>query len=336
MQGISDSTGRPRAVRLEWVDMAKGLALIGIIISHTSLTGCVSYIDNMLVPVFWVCAGFTSKPDFSIRRKGQALLRPYFIMAAICLVYALIFTPDKVDWRSVAGIVYSRYKLFADRTGESSFLMMRIHDSVLWFLTSLFTAYCLLKVLFLPNSVKWQSAAAVASLFVGYLMRFLPVLLPWSIDTAFFIAPQMWCAYRLRRSGLVERCPATLLTACVVLYVITHAICGETNFSIRYFGESYTASAVNGFTGAVACMIACRYLRQTRMCRFMAAFNRQALYIFGLQLVFFSVVETATAGLDLLIRVTALIDIVVAAGGGWLVGAQNSLEKWKRIFGKSD
>ena len=79
--------------RLQFIDGAKGFALICVMLGHTEGGAVVTYIDNMLLPVFWVAAGYTSHPDFRISRRFRSLLLPYLFMSLACLIFMLLVNP---------------------------------------------------------------------------------------------------------------------------------------------------------------------------------------------------------------------------------------------------
>ena len=185
--------------RLQFIDGAKGFALICVMLGHTEGGAVVTYIDNMLLPVFWVAAGYTSHPDFRISRRFRSLLLPYLFMSPACLIFMLLVNPASVGMRSMIGILYSRFKLFPFADAADSFRMMNIDNSVLWFLTSMFTAYCLFRLLLDIRCDRNRILGAIACVAVGYVYPYIPLLLPWSLDTAFFIAPLMLGGNMVRR-----------------------------------------------------------------------------------------------------------------------------------------
>jgi fucose 4-O-acetylase-like acetyltransferase len=335
--GVSRDGGRMR-----YIDGAKGFALICVMLGHTAGGVLVSYIDNFLLPVFWVAAGFTSRPDFSLRRRFKSLVVPYAVMSLVCLLFTAVRSHFSIEWPSIAGIFYSRYCLFPFDESGPHFVMMNLDNSVLWFLTSLFTAYCLFRVILCCGDALRQGMACVVSVACGFIYPSLPILLPWSMDTAFFIAPMMWCGHLLRRYGILERYGWQVLLVTVPVYALLNYFSGPTNYSVREMGWHYPASFGCAVAGAVAMLVIFRYLERTYMCRAFAFVNAKALYVFGLQLIFISVAAYFCGYLRISMWPTVACQILLATAGGYAAGViagrlvQNSEAKWKRILGKSD
>ncbi len=326
----------PARQRLLFVDGAKGFALICVMLGHTAGGCLVSYIDNFLLPVFWVAAGFTSRTDFNMRRKFKSLIVPYLMMSIICLLFTAVQSPSSVGWSSLLGIIYSRFSVYPFDDSEPHLVLMNLNNSVLWFLSSLFTAYCLFRVILRCGSLRRQTLASVVSVSCGFLYQFIPILLPWSIDTVLFIAPLMWCGHMLRRYRLLERYGWRMLLVTLPLYAMCNACAGPTNYSVRVMGDCYPASFGCAVTGAVALLTIFMYLERTYINKAFALLNTKALYVFGLQLIFITAAAYVCGHLHLSLWPTVACQIILAIVGGYAAGIvagrlsdklQNSLAK---------
>ena len=304
--------------RLDYVDAAKGFALLCVMLGHTAGGGLVTYIDNMLLPVFWIAAGYTSRPDFRLSSRFRSLIIPYFIMSAVCLLFTALFSPDVSMWRALAGVFYSRFKLFADEANGCR--LMVADNSVLWFLTSMFTAYCLFRLLSTVKMTWLRLTAGAACVSAGFLYPLIPVLLPWSMDTAFFIAPLMLAGHELRRSGLMSGHSWLTLAVCVAGYVICNRLAGPTNYSIRDMGAAYPASFGCAIFGGTAALLFFRMAACSHVNRAFAYVNAKALYIFGLQLLFIESGARLGVRFHLSEWQTVFFQMLLAGVGGYVAG----------------
>lgn len=174
--------------RLFGVDMAKVIALVIVLLTHTELDYRVSFVDNMSLPVFWICAGYTTLSDISLRSKAVKLILPYFVMSLLCLAFAIFYRQEPFVWDNIVGILYARAFFYPLNPGVDNTFIMSVYNSVLWFLPSMFTAYCLYKCILKVRGVRMQALICAICLLVMYLLTYLPLLLPWSVDTAFLCA----------------------------------------------------------------------------------------------------------------------------------------------------
>lgn len=88
------STAKPKQKRLEWVDIAKGIAILLMVIGHelpmTSLIRMVIFSFHM--PLFFILSGFTSRTVTSwteIKRRVPRLLQIWCLAAIMIFLYEL-------------------------------------------------------------------------------------------------------------------------------------------------------------------------------------------------------------------------------------------------------
>lgn len=73
--------------RIEWIDIAKALGVVFVVLGHTGLPEVFRrwiYIFHM--PLFFYISGMFFKPvtlDVAIKKKGKAYLLPYFFFSSI-------------------------------------------------------------------------------------------------------------------------------------------------------------------------------------------------------------------------------------------------------------
>lgn len=309
-----------RGGRLMSVDAAKGVALICVMLGHTAAGSLVTYVDNMLLPLFWVAAGYTSRPDFRLGSRFRTLVVPYFLMSVVCMMFMLVIEPSEVGWRSVAGIFYSRFRILPDAGAAGGVRLMNVDNSVLWFLTSMFTAYCLFRLFLLIRSDLMRVFAAVVSVTLGLAYPYIPVLLPWSIDTAFFIAPLMLAGHMLRARDIIGRYWWPTFVISVLVYAVCNHFAGPTNYSIREMGTHYPASFGCALSGAVAALALFRRIERSHVSRAFAFVNAKALYIFGLQLVFIETGARLGVRFHFSEDLTVAFQILLAIIGGYVAG----------------
>ncbi|GFI05543.1 hypothetical protein IMSAGC006_00262 [Muribaculaceae bacterium] len=309
--------------RIRYVDMAKGLALVMVILSHTDGAMWAVPFDNFSLAVFFVCAGFTtSAGSLSLRRKFRGLVVPYVTLSAVCLLYSLAVGRE-VTPQSLAGIAYSRFCLYPGTDAPGQVVLMTLNNSVLWFLTALFSSYVVLRLILLPDSVSRQALMASGSLVVAGMADFLPVLLPWSLDSAFFFAPMMWCGFRMRARDTLACVGLPAASGLFVVYGVLFCITGMTNYSVRDFGDSLILTFAAGVSGSAGLLAVCRWLEQSgRRVPLVEKLNAQALTVFGLQLIFIGLAWRVCVRFvpEDWLALTVVAEVVAACVGGYFAG----------------
>ena len=306
--------------RILWIDAAKAFALFCLIIGHTDLWPIVAKIDLLLLPIFWVAAGYTSSSSIRIKAKAAKLITPYIIMNALCLCFTLIVQKGSISPTSILGIIYSRVFIFTSQPDSHQIILMNLYNAPLWFLTSLLTAYILLAVILKAKTYKFQTFIVIGMIACSTLSQYLPILLPWSIDTAFFIAPLMWAGHVLRKLNALQKFSWKILIITAATYCLLSPCIGMTNFSIRDFGQLYPLAIIASAAGAVAFFEIFLLFKDAFLIRKLAVFNNQALYIFGLQLVFIFIGSYIASKTSLSSALTGLLQICLACIGGFFSG----------------
>ncbi len=155
-----------RRRRIEWIDAAKGLAIILVIVGHTVESGTFArnIIFSFHIPLFFILSGYTFKlasnwTDFFYRTKKDAvhLLVPYvltgFVIALVKIFYRRL-APGAVMMDMLEALIW------ASGTGDG------VHESigVLWFLVSLFSARTIVNLVYTAykNDVERRAPYVIA------------------------------------------------------------------------------------------------------------------------------------------------------------------------------
>lgn len=319
--------------RLQYVNLAKVCGLFLVLLSHSMLSGLsvLLYFGNIvLIPIFFVCAGYTTTRDFSLKKKAKKLLVPYFVINFFLLV---IFCKN-ISWLNVAGVFYSRFSLFPiDAVPDADNLFFfgfhnPPYNSPLWFLTAMTVAYILYRPLF---RLKGRKAAVLATAYaaISYLSSFLPVLLPWSIDTAFMLAVFMYLGACLRRWNILER--KIWIAPCLIAYLAVIVCKIPINLSVRIFGDDlwqYILVIVGAVSGSCLLLMFLKIFEKFNL-PFLNFLSANALIIFAVQMPILEGVGLWCRSLSFYPEITALTQIASAfVLGGAVSYAYGRISRW--------
>lgn len=263
--------------RIGWIDIAKVLGLVIVLINHAGLDlGPVNFFGGMFyVPIFFVLAGYTYRyrpeESFSVFvKKAKRLLVPY--VGYNLFLFLFFFGKNalaaggitKEAFAPLFGILYSRSYLYAGVTEGQQVLMTTLNGPT-WFLTGLFVTLLGFELLlrFTKGEQKLLQSGMALCLLAAWGLDFLPVLLPWSLDTMFGHMVLMGFGYLLGEENGVERMyrkPGCILLL-AVLFVLASTGNGSGNLSIRDYGEiGVAAYLLAAAAGSWLAMLAAKWM----------------------------------------------------------------------------
>lgn len=266
-------------VRYDYIDIAKGIGIIIVVFRHSICYDLMFWAGGISVPLFFVLSGYTSK-TFSLKKKAKALLVPYVIFNVLIIGSAYILGFNELRWEDFVGVLYSRYSLYPLEE-HPNIVFLGSGNAPLWFLTAMFSSFILFYLLCLSGKHwKW---IAISYLLIAWLLDFLPVLLPWSLDTAFLMALFMYAGKFMKEHKLIYGHKIYLLILSCV-YVLCVLINGHENLSVRDYGRSIFLALIAGIIGSMSFIWFCRYLERTFVKNFFVEIGKNSLVIFCFQI----------------------------------------------------
>lgn len=168
--------------RIEWIDTAKGLGLIFVILGHLHTPYISTWVYLFHMPLFFFLSGVTfsgEKYTFKqfIVKRLKTLVIPYFTLGIfIWLFYVIVNTvisPDVVEYGTNIEMLFS--------------LLIQEHFWTIWFLAALFITEIVYYIIDLVSKKRaWLSTLLSVVLCIIGLARYRFGLggLPWNIDVA--------------------------------------------------------------------------------------------------------------------------------------------------------
>lgn len=261
-----------RKKHLEFIDITKGFGIILVILSHT-YAPLMSWAGAFFIPVFFVASGYCTVHQVIIRQKFVKLMVPYILFTCILFVAYGTFQPV-----NFVGALYSRWCLYPISCTENLYLL-RSGNGPLWFLTSMFVSFLIWGVI---QRSKRPYLLLGACLLTGYALSFLPILLPWSIDTAFLLVLFFVVGEKVRIWLLLDKLNVYYILLLVCLYIVLFQFCGEVNFSVREYGTSLLIILPAAIIGSILLMKASCFLEHTLLGHILAKIGIHSLPIFCL------------------------------------------------------
>lgn len=168
--------------RIKWIDISKGIAIMLMVLGHTSIPSCLShFIWSFHMPLFFVVSGMvTNWENYScyelITRRFKTLIIPF-------LIYSVI--------------VQTVYYFLLDGSGLVERIKNGWEGMALWFIPVLFVSTILTKLILSTKSYFLIIPLAIICAFLGAGLDYYGLSLPWNLSAVpyatFFVVVGALC-----------------------------------------------------------------------------------------------------------------------------------------------
>lgn len=158
-----------------------------------------------------------------------------------------------------------------------------------------------------------------------WLLSKLPILLPWSLDTAFLMAIFIYAGVKLRETNLLSNNNWRLWCCILLAYYIVSHINGYENLSIRDYGDSILLCLMSGILGSCLIMKVSVWIASFAVGKHLARIGRYTLTIFCIQMPLLvgsrMIIEKISSCLSLTIPLVciALCQLVITISLGYAI-----------------
>lgn len=172
------------STRLQWLDNAKGITIILMVLGHTSIPQSVSnFIWTFHMPLFFIASGWTTNWEkYSVceffAKKAKTLLLPFVVYSTmVLLLYENLIVEGKVK----------------------HWLLNGWEGYALWFIPVLFFALILGRIVYITPNKYFRYAMMAVLLLVGCLLSYQHLHLPWTLSSVPFASFLVLLGTELKR-----------------------------------------------------------------------------------------------------------------------------------------
>ena len=183
--------------RIEFIDLAKGICIICIVLGHCGVAFSIPGISNFVMPTFFILSGLFFKEYDSagtfFAKKFNSLLVPFlfFYLTAYAVFYTLKFCAPQLLISHAEGIT----DLFHNR---------QYFNGPIWFLISLFWSNIYLYIINRTAHKDYLRIAIVAFIgLIGWLLGQKGIIAPMFMDVAMTALPFFAAGYYLKKTALI-------------------------------------------------------------------------------------------------------------------------------------
>ncbi|MBQ9375895.1 MAG: acyltransferase family protein [Ruminococcus sp.] len=235
--------------RVSWIDIAKGLCIIFVVLGHVMSPGVIrTYVYSFHMPMFFLLGGICYKHKYSFKsfiiKRAKGILIPYFVFSVISIL--LFFVAAKI-MPSISDVLNCDLK---DNTlvmlyGNSKPDCMK-YNSPLWFLPCYFLVVIeAFGIESLKQKVKFayfREVAIVVNIIVATLLNlFLKLRLPFQLETS--VSMLVWYELGVLAGEKLDNKKSISGKSRIITIVITLA-CLVSGFVMGYINRRITGTSL--------------------------------------------------------------------------------------------
>lgn len=324
----------------KYMDVARGLALSLVIISHAN--GLNLYLIFYYIQIFFIISGYVYRPGRSygenIKKKAVRLLVPYFGYSALLWTfYAIIRRNADEVLHSLFGVLYSRFYFYKVGLREDPVSLLDIANGAMWYLTAFFVTALLFHLIVDKCLANWKITVAwsVALLLISMGLNELPILLPWSLDIVGVTTVLMLIGAWMRKVEFFEKKENFWMVAGMLLiYLGTATFNGYLNTSVRIYGKFDSLSVpfymIVSVSGSVLCIWVSKWIQNLKIGKLLAYLGTHSMELICVHMVVLEVFEIvamrlfdvhAFAGIAMVLYQAVRITVAVLTSlfTGWII-----------------
>ena len=161
------------------------------------------------------------------------------------------------------------------------------------------------------------------------MMENLPILLPWSIDTAPLTAVIMYAGTVFRKhfpDSFTNKTPQPIVFLAIVIYLLLLPLCHDINLSVRMYGSSMITYLLAAVTGCLLLIALARLLQNCFVGNALQHIGQHSLTIFCIETPFLVLGEKFANYIlkdfsdpQAVLLTTVFIQTAIAVAGGYML-----------------
>jgi len=217
--------------RLNYIDIAKCIAITCIVLSHTvgystHLVPLRNFLYSFHVALFFMISGYLFKTDKEyldfVKNKFIRIMIPYFIWGLLFLIPYMIFSTGIKSSLNINAISDIKELILNTLYGNGNNFHLK-QNSALWFLPALFTMeviyYFIIR--FSNKHSKYDLITFITILLINIITSTkLKFILPWGLNTTLNISIFFYIGYLLNKYKILDKIKPIFIPLLILIGVI--------------------------------------------------------------------------------------------------------------------
>lgn len=295
--------------RIEYIDIAKGIGIILVIMCHSGyINGMAIYVNSFFMPLFFYTAGLVYRDkELELKKylmtKFKTLMVPYYVWNVLLILGSKVIG-RRIGIDAILGILYGRFQF----SKSSSQLLLHYNNSHMWFLPCMFltlTIYWIIR-----KFVSCRMKPIVIGLLCGLGMvigRISPIYIPLSLDIVLVMLPFLYLGHKnlLNNPFILKHEIAVVVILCILFCL--GPVNGDVNVSMSYYGKSGVLFMLVALSGTYLLIFLSEQIEKFfrgSIKKILLFCGKNSMTIYGIHIILITVLNHffSTAGVDRVFR----------------------------------
>ena len=280
LNSISQNMTKPSTKRIAWIDMAKAIAILLMVIGHEASGSIYTWIFSFHMPLFFILSGYTARRVdtwYGLRKTISKLFKRIWILAAIMIILLAIenylFYPSQL----VDVVKSTALGIFWGSNGARFGLN---NVGVIWFLFAYFWARIIFDMIrLIIKDDRYNGVMFAIMAYAGYLIS-QKIWLPQALDIALIAAFFMWVGAALRSYQFFSNSKTEFLT--ILIALVFWLWCVQNGLHIELAIRSYpnfVITVIEAIAGTIVICYLSRGLMSTALTSWLVIFGRNSIIL---------------------------------------------------------
>jgi len=254
--------------RIDWIDAAKGLAIILMVLAHLPINSTIrTVIFSWHMPIFMLLSGYLFKNRelrITLKNKIKGLILPYLVVEVFALFIAVWRMGFYGDFMIANVLEIVKAQLMSTVLGISyaSTIFTDVKSvGPIWFVPCLFVTNMIMAVVIkISKDKEWETFLfVVGSTLLGFFVGKYVAYLPHSIDVAMVSTSFFYVGHVVKKYEILQKLKKFNIWAIIISIWLIAIYTGGIELAVRSY-PFFPLCILGGIAGSLAVIELCRYL----------------------------------------------------------------------------
>lgn len=268
--------------RIEWVDVAKAIAILMMVIGHEVQGNARVFIFSFHMPLFFILSGYTAKPLTTWSKFWSSTKKAFRKVWLVAALMVMLLSIESEIFNHQPLLMMIKQVIVGIFWGSNTFdngQMVVGNVGVMWFLFVMFWAKIIFNIAeLLIKDVRYLGSILAILAYFGYQIS-LHVWLPQALDVAVIAAFLMWVGRILK---VLNYSDSRYEFLAVILALIFWLACIQNNTYLELSNRTYPnfiLNLVEAITGTLVMIYVSKGLLKTQLARPLLLIGQHTLAI---------------------------------------------------------